>query len=139
MVLIPFVMTPPQLCKYCSLWGLCPSWFCSPSKHTAVGENASTHYIFNSYLVFYGIFMLGGVLCFVGTLFVSCFKLFIDLYLWVIHWYMSLFVYCLKSRSYFVYLYCFHTCDYAFCLVLQEIYRLIQLSCCLHLQLMDSS
>ena len=26
-----------------------------------------------------------------------------------------------------------------FCLVFQEIYRLIQLSCCLHLQLMDSS
>ena len=33
----------------------------------------------------------------------------------------------------------FHTCVYAFCLVFQEIYRLIQLSCCLHLQLMDSS
>ena len=28
-----------------------------------------------------GIFMLGGVVCFVGTLYVSCFKLFIDLYL----------------------------------------------------------
>ena len=35
--------------------------------------------------------------------------------------------------------YYFHTCGYAFCLVFQEIYRLIQLSCCLHLQLMDSS
>ena len=32
-----------------------------------------------------------------------------------------------------------HTCGYAFCLVFQEIYRLIQLNCCLHLQLMDSS
>ena len=32
-----------------------------------------------------------------------------------------------------------HTCGYTFCLVFQEIYRLIQLSCCLHLQLMDSS
>ena len=32
-----------------------------------------------------------------------------------------------------------HTCVYAFCLVFQEIYKLIQLSCCLYLQLMDSS
>ena len=38
-----------------------------------------------------------------------------------------------------VLLFIFHTCVYAFCLVFQEIYRLIQLSCCLHLQLMDSS
>ena len=37
--------------------------------------------IFSSCLVFDGIFMLGGVLCFVGTLYVSCFKLLIDLYL----------------------------------------------------------
>ena len=35
--------------------------------------------------------------------------------------------------------YFFHTCVYAFCLVFQEIYRLIQLSYCLHLQLMDNS
>ena len=35
-------------------------------------------YIFSSYHVFDGIFMLGGVLCFVGTLYVSCFKLLID-------------------------------------------------------------
>ena len=33
----------------------------------------------------------------------------------------------------------FHTRIYVFCLVFQEIYRLIQLNCCLHLQLMDSS
>ena len=39
----------------------------------------------------------------------------------------------------FVDMFIFHTCVYAFCLVFQEIYRLIQLSCCLHLQLMDSS
>ena len=38
-------------------------------------------YIFSSCLVFDGIFMLGGVLYLVGTLFVSCFKLLIDLYL----------------------------------------------------------
>ena len=35
--------------------------------------------------------------------------------------------------------YFFHTCVYAFCLVFHEIYRLIQLSYCLHLQLMDNS
>ena len=39
----------------------------------------------------------------------------------------------------FVDMFIFHTCIYAFCLVFQEIYRLIQLSCYLHLQLMDSS
>ena len=39
----------------------------------------------------------------------------------------------------FVDMFIFPTCIYAFCLVFQEIYRLIQLSCCLHLQLMDSS
>ena len=37
--------------------------------------------IFSSYLVFARIFLLGGVLCLIGTLFVSCFKLLIDLYL----------------------------------------------------------
>ena len=47
-------------------------------------------YLFNSCHIFVGIFMLRGVFFFVGTLYVSCFKLFIDLYLWVIHWYMSL-------------------------------------------------
>ena len=36
-------------------------------------------------------------------------------------------------------LFFYNTCGYAFCLMFQEIYRLIQLSCCLHLQLMDSS
>ena len=38
-----------------------------------------------------------------------------------------------------VFLFIFHTCVYAFCLVFQEIYRLIQSYCCLHLQLIDSS
>ena len=38
-----------------------------------------------------------------------------------------------------LFLFFYHTCGYAFCLVFQEIYRLIQLSCSLHLQLMDSS
>ena len=37
------VTTPPQLCKYHSLWGLCLSRFSSPSKHAVVGEKASTH------------------------------------------------------------------------------------------------
>ena len=40
-------------------------------------------YFFSSYLVFDGIFLLGGVLCLIGTLFVSCFKLLIDLYVFI--------------------------------------------------------
>ena len=44
-----------------------------------------------------------------------------------------------EIKNLFCLLVFFHTCSYAFCLVFHEIYRLIQLSCCLHLQLMDSS
>ena len=33
-----------QLCRYCPLWNPCPSRFCSPSKHTTMGEKASTHW-----------------------------------------------------------------------------------------------
>ena len=48
-------------------------------------------YIFSSYLVFDGIFLLRGVLCLIGTLFVSCsnclliyiYELFIDIYLYL--------------------------------------------------------
>ena len=53
-------------------------------------------------------------------------------------------MYLTQGESQFAYLliYCFpvfifHTCVYAFCLVFQEIYRLIQSCCCLHLQLID--
>ena len=46
-----------------------------------LGASLCTYAFFSSYIVFYGIFLLGGVLCFVGTLFVSCFKLLTDLYL----------------------------------------------------------
>ena len=35
------VTTPPQLCRYCPLWGLYPSWFCSSPG--CAGEKASTH------------------------------------------------------------------------------------------------
>ena len=60
--------------------------------------------------------------------------------------YKYVLVYLTQGESQFAYLlfscfflFIFHTCVYAFCLVFQEIYRLIQLSYCLHLQLMDSS
>ena len=60
--------------------------------------------------------------------------------------YMYVLMYLNQGESQFAYSlsYCFpvfifHTCIYAFCLVFQEIYRLIQSCCCLHLQLMDSS
>ena len=56
----------------------------------------------------------------------------------VIHWYLSLFC-VLWSQERILFSCIFHTCVYVFCLVFQEKYRLIQLSCCLHLQLMDSS
>ena len=42
--LTTIVTTPPQLCRYCPLWGPYLSRFCSPSKHTAVGEKVSTHW-----------------------------------------------------------------------------------------------
>ena len=38
------VTAPSQLCRYCPLWNPCPSRFCSPSKHTTMGEKASTHW-----------------------------------------------------------------------------------------------
>ena len=50
--------------------------------------------------------MLGGVYFF----YVSCFKLLINLCLYVF------IVCCLKSRFYFICLYFFHTCGYVFCL-----------------------
>ena len=40
LALIPYVTTLPQLCRYYPLWHLYSSRFCSPSKHTAVGEKA---------------------------------------------------------------------------------------------------
>ena len=86
------------------------------------------------------LFCLGGVeiLFGRGRYYVSCFTLLIDLYFWVIHWYMFLF--CVMWNQEFILFSCiFHTCVYASCLVFKEIYRLIQLSCCLHLQLMDNS
>ena len=46
-----------------------------------LGASLCTYAFFSSYLVFAGIFLLGGALCLIGTLFVSCFKLLIDLYL----------------------------------------------------------
>ena len=56
----------------------------------------------------------------------------------VFHWYLSLF--CVMWNQKLILFTCiFHTCVYAFCLVFQEKYKLIQLSYCLHLQLMDSS
>ena len=50
----------------------------------------------------------------------------------VIHWYMSLF--CVLWNQEFILFTCiFHTCIYASCLVFQEKYRLIQLSCLIEL------
>ena len=55
-----------------------------------------------------------------------------------VHWYLSLF-YVLWNQELILFTCIFHTCVNASCLVFQEKYRLIQLNCCLHLQLIDSS
>ena len=61
--------------------------------------------------IVFGLFMLGGDTL-LSMFFVS---LLIDLYLWVIHWYMSLF--CAEWNQEFILFICiFHTCVYAFCL-----------------------
>ena len=74
------------------------------------------------------------IYCFICFLFHCLLTYILD----VIHWYLSLF--CVLRNQEFILSTCiFHTCIYASCLVFQEKYRLIQLSCCLHLQLMYSS
>ena len=84
-------------------------------------------YLFSSCHIFVGLFMLGGdtfiafyVSCF-NCLLIYIYELFIDICL----------LFCLLVFSTHAVMH--------FCLVFQEIYKLIQLSCCLHLQLMDSS
>ena len=69
---------------------------------------------------------------------VSCFTLLIDLYLWVIHDICLYFVLCEIRNLFFVYLYFPHM-HLCVCWVFQEICKLTQSCCCLHLQLMDSS
>ena len=91
-------------------------------------------YFFGSCCMF-GLFIIGGDTL---TIYVSCFTLFTDLYLWGYSWYMSLFLCFVKSRSYFVLL-VFSTHAFMHLLSVLGIYRLIQSCCCLHLQLIDSS
>ena len=93
-------------------------------------------YLFSSYYIFVGLFMLGGV-TFIG-LYVSCFKC---LLVYIYELFIDICLYCVsvEIKNLFCLL-VFSTHEVMhFCLVFHEIYRLVQLSCYLHLQLMDSS
>ena len=98
-----------------------------------------------SYDVFisYGLYMLGGgtLFCVFVSFIVSCFTcdtLVIDLYDEVIHDICLLFFCFVKSRIYFILL-LFSAHAFMFLLSVLGIYRFIQLCCCLHWQLIDSS
>ena len=93
-------------------------------------------YLFGSWCILVGIIIFKGsyIYCFICFLFHYLLTYIHD----VIHWYLSLFC-VLWNQELILFTCIFHTCVYAFCLVFQEKYRLIQLSCCLHLQLIDSS
>ena len=93
-------------------------------------------YLFSSCYIFVGLFMLGGV-TFIG-LYGFCFNC---LLIYIYELFIDICLYCVlvEIRNLF-YLLVFSThAVMHFCLVFQEIYRLIQLRCCLHLQLMGSS
>ena len=93
-------------------------------------------YLFGSWCILVRLFILRGVTFIVP--YVSCFTtywfifmmLFIDICLY--------FVFC-EIKNLFLFTCIFHTCVYASCLVFQEKYKLIWLSYCLHLHLMDSN
>ena len=93
-------------------------------------------YFFSSYYIFVGLFMLGGV-TFIG-LYVSCFNY---LLIYIYELFIDICLYCVlvEIKNLFCLLVFSTQAVMHFCLVFQEIYRLIQLSCCLHLQLIDSS
>ena len=89
-----------------------------------------------TFICFVGLFMLGRVIFF--ALYVSCFYCLL-IYIYGFFIYICLYCVLFEIKNLF-YLLVFSThAVMHFCLVFQEIYRLIQLSCCLHLQLMDSS
>ena len=93
-------------------------------------------YLFSSCHIFVGLFMLGGD-TFIAF-YVSCFDC---LLIYIYELFIDICLYCVlfEIKNLLLFTCIFHTCGYAFCLVFQEIYTLIQLSCCLHLQLMDST
>ena len=93
-------------------------------------------YLFISYYIFVGLFMLEGV-TFIG-LYVSCFNY---LLIYIYELFIDICLYCVlvEIKNLFCLLVFSTHAVMHFCLVFQEKYRLIQLSCNLHLQLMDSS
>ena len=91
---------------------------------------------FSSCHIFVGLFMLGGDTFIV--LYVSCFNC---LLIYIYELFIDICFYCVlfEIKNLFCLLVFSTHVVMHFCLVFQEIYRLIQLNCCLHLQLMDSS
>ena len=93
-------------------------------------------YLFSSYYIFVGLFMLGGVTFIV--LYVSCFHY---LLIYIYELFIDSCLYCVlvEIKNLFCLLVFSTHVVMHFCLVFQEIYMLIQLSYYLHLQLMNSS
>ena len=93
-------------------------------------------YLFSSCYIFVGLFMLGGVTFIV--LYVSCFHC---LLIYIYELFIDSCPYCVlvEIKNLFCLLAFSTHAVMHFCLVFQEIYRLIQLTYCLHLQLMNSS
>ena len=111
-------------------WSLWSCLDCIQVIHFVLYLFSSCHFVFT----LFGLFMLGGVYF---VFLVSNFLLIYDYEFFIV---ICFYCVCLKSRFLF-----FSTCIFSthagmhFVLVFQEIYRLIQLSCCLLLQLMDSN
>ena len=80
----------------------------------------------------------GDIMCLFLFLVSHCATLIINLYLWGYLWYISFILCYVKLRIYFVLL-VFSTHAFMCLLSVTGIYRLVQLCCCLHLQLTDSS
>ena len=93
-------------------------------------------YLFSSCYIFVGLFMLRGVTFIV--LYVSCFNC---LLIYIYELFIDSCLYCVlvEIKNLFCLLVFSTHVVMHFCLVFQEIYRLIQLSYYLHLQLMNSS
>ena len=136
-------------------------WWILIALWHSVTKRGSTYEFFHLYLFFFSggefifvgwslwscldwdIHVRGSVFFIYGSIFIlyaSCFKLLIDLCLWVIHWYMSLLCVVFEIKILFYLLVLFpHMWLCILFKVFQKIYKLIQLSCCLLLQLMDGS
>ena len=106
------------LCCVCFLFTLCMSCLCQ--YVTKRRRNSwSVGILFVLFRGSWNCFLVKGDTMFVfgrGRYYVSCFVLLIYLYLWVIHWYMSLF-WVEWNQEFILFTCIFHTCIYVSCLV----------------------